>query len=128
MASQLITYVAHPDYYMLGRRSFSKNCCEAAHRIAQASIQYDVPLEINLNGFHYGKKSYEFYQNPSDLELRFTYPFREFWEIISTYGCEVLYGYDAHSPIAFLEKNRLELAQEILQSIPLNFIQDITIK
>ncbi|MCC2836809.1 PHP domain-containing protein [[Clostridium] innocuum] len=52
----IITYVAHPDYFMLGRRLFSEVCVEAAHRIARASILHDIPLEINLNGFHYGKK------------------------------------------------------------------------
>ena len=52
----LVTYIAHPDYFMQGRRLFSKECEEAAHRIAKASLKYDIPLEVNLNGFRYGKK------------------------------------------------------------------------
>lgn len=124
----LITYIAHPDYFMQGRRVFSKECEEVAHRIAQASIQYDVPLEVNLNGFRYGKKTYEIDKQLDSFTERYPYPFREFWEIISSYGCKVLYGYDAHSPIAFLEKNRVMLANEILKDIPLNFIDTIELK
>lgn len=41
----LVTYVAHPDYFMQGRRVFSKGCKEVAHRIAKASLEYDIPLE-----------------------------------------------------------------------------------
>lgn len=127
LEKNFITYVAHPDYFMLGRRNFSKVCVNAAHAIAQASIKYDVSLEINLNGFHYGKKYYELnYQE--GLSQRYPYPFREFWEIVSSYGCKVLYGYDAHTPIAFLEKDRLMKANEILKGLPLNFVDSIKIR
>lgn len=124
----LITYIAHPDYFMQGRRVFSKECEEIAHRIGKASIHYDIPLEVNLNGFHYGKKTYEFSDRPGIFEERYPYPFKEFWQIISTYGCKIVYGYDAHSPIALLEKNRELLANKILKGIPLNFIDTIEIK
>lgn len=128
LSKNFITYIAHPDYFMLGKRKFSKACMEAAHRIARASIHYDVPLEINLNGFHYGKKTYEFYENLDYYEERYAYPFREFWEIVSCYGCKVVYGFDAHSPIAFQEKNRITLANQILRDIPLNFMNTIDFK
>ncbi|MEW4414146.1 PHP domain-containing protein [Clostridium sp. AN503] len=128
LAKDFITCVAHPDYYLLGRRFFSKACEEAAHRIAKASIQYDVPLEINLNGFHYGKKTYAFYDRPDIREERYPYPFREFWEIAASYGCKVLYGYDAHTPIAFQEADRERKAGEILKGIPLNFVETIQLR
>lgn len=127
----LITYVAHPDYYMLGRREFSSVCAEAAHRIAKASIAYNTPLEINLNGFHYGKKKY---LQCMDTETKpiytesYPYPFRAFWEIIASYDCKVLFGYDAHSPITLLEKDREKKALEILKELPLNFIKFIELK
>lgn len=124
MAKNFITYVAHPDYYMLGRREFSTVCAEAAHRIAKASIKYDVPLEINLNGFHYGKHLYYFYDK-NIFEECYPYPFRSFWEIVAEYGCKVVYGYDAHTPLAFLETQRLQKANEILQGLSLNFVNKI---
>lgn len=123
-----ITYIAHPDYYMLGRRVFSEACVEASHRIAEASSRYHIPLEINLNGFRYGKKPYQFYNKPGVYEERYPYPFREFWEIASSYGCQVLYGYDAHSPITLLEKNREYMAEEIIKGIPLHFAQTVLLK
>lgn len=127
LEKNFITYVAHPDYFMLGRRQFSPVCEEAAHRIAQASLRYDTPLEINLNGFHYGKKTY-YFEKSHLYDERYPYPFREFWEIISSYGCKIIYGYDAHSPIAFLEADRLIKAQDILKDIPLHFIDTIQFK
>ena len=124
----LVTYVAHPDYFMLGRRQFSEVCREAAHRIARISLDYDVPLEINLNGFRYGKKCYQFDNKDNKYEERYAYPFREFWEIVSTYGCQVLYGYDAHSPIAFLEKDREYKAHEIIDGLELRFVENIILR
>lgn len=128
IVSGLITYVAHPDYFMMGRRTFSSVCEEAAHRIAKASIQYDIPLEVNLNGFRYGRKTYTISTQENKREERYVYPFYEFWEIISHYGCKVVFGYDAHSPIAFLEENRISLALDILKGLPLNFIDEIIIR
>lgn len=124
----LITYIAHPDYFMLGRRCFNEVCKEAAHRIAKASIEYDIPLEINLNGFHYGKKQYQFEDPIMKVEERYAYPFREFWEIVALYGCKVLYGFDAHSPISLLEPHRIQLANQIISGLPLRFVKEITLK
>lgn len=128
LSKGLITYVAHPDYFMLGRNHFSKACIEASQRIAKASLLYDVPLEINLNGFRYGKRKYRFYQQPGLIEECYPYPFRSFWEIVSSYGCKVIYGYDAHSPLTLLERDREEKANEILKYIPLDIIDEISIK
>lgn len=131
LATGLITYVAHPDYYMLGRREFSSTCAKAAHRIAKASLAYDTPLEINLNGFHYGKKQYVQgidEEGQPRYNAFYPYPFRFFWEIIASYGCKVLFGYDAHSPITLLEKDREQNAMEILKGLELNFIHTIPLK
>ena len=124
----IITYVAHPDYFMLGRRLYTEECVEAAHRIARASILHDIPLEINLNGFHYGKKTYRFSDKPWLNVERYPYPFREFWDIVASYGCKVLYGFDAHSPITLLEAHRIHMAEEILEGIPLNFTDAICLR
>lgn len=128
LAKNFITYVAHPDYFMLGRRTFSPACIEATHCIAKASLTYDTPLEVNLNGFRYGKNVYQVSDEPTIYQECYAYPFREFWEIIATYGCKVVYGYDAHRPVALLERDKELLANEILKDIPLQFIDTITLK
>ena len=125
LSKNLFTYVAHPDYFMMGRRSFSKACEEAAHRIAKASLLYDTPLEINLNGFNYGKKQYHV-QNK--LQERYPYPFKEFWEIISSYICKVIFGYDAHSPLTLLEREREQRALDTLENISLNFVDMVQLR
>lgn len=125
LSKGFITYVAHPDYFMLGRRSFSAVCEEAAHIIAKASIAYNTPLEINLNGFRYGKNTYSVFGHS---ELRYPYPFREFWDIIASYGCKVVYGYDAHSPITLQEAYREDMADEILSGLNLQYIDTIILK
>lgn len=128
LSRNFITCVAHPDYYMLGRRYFSKECEQAAHRIAKASVQYDVPLEINLNGLRYGQKEYRFYNRSDCVEFRYPYPFREFWMIAASYGCKVMYGYDAHSPITLQEQHRISMADDILHGIPLHVVTEIAWK
>ena len=47
---------------------------------------------------------------------RYPYPFREFWDIVASYGCKVLYGFDAHSPITLLEAHRIHMVEEILEA------------
>lgn len=125
LSTGLFTYVAHPDYFMMGRRSFSDSCKEAAHRIAKASLRYNIPLEINLNGFSYAQKQYQVGQ---DLQKRYPYPFREFWEIIAMHGCKVVFGYDAHSPLTLLEQEREQLALTIVGDLSLHFVDKIDFK
>lgn len=114
--------IAHPDYFMMGRRTFTQACKEAAERICDVSLKYNLPLEINLNGISYGKPMYHI-QVPSEKhEPRAPYPFREFWEVAAKKQCPVCYGWDAHSPLAFQESHRLSSAEQILDGLSLNFI------
>ncbi len=113
MESGLISFIAHPDYFMLGRRTWSAACDEAARIIALASEKNNVPLEINLNGIRYGKLNYQ-------GKDAFPYPFRLFWSIVSQYNVQCLYSYDAHKPLTLLEKERVDLVEEILRGLPLS--------
>lgn len=113
MESGLISFIAHPDYFMLGRRTWTPACDEAARIIAQAAVKNNVALEINLNGIRYGKYNYH------DLQA-YPYPFRSFWEIVSNYDVECLYSFDAHKPFTLLEKERIGLVEEILKGLPLS--------
>lgn len=121
MESGLIRFVAHPDYFMIGRRSWSKACEEAAHIIAKAAHENKIPLEINLNGIRYGKFTY-------DGEKAYPYPYRPFWEIVSKYDVECLYSYDAHKPYTLLEKERIDVVNEILSGLDLSINHHYRIK
>ena len=124
MATNLFTYLAHPDYFLLGRNNFNEQCIKAAHRIGQASIKYDVPLEINLNGFKYGKKKFKTLKH-SDYQDYYIYPFYDFWEIIKTYNCKVVYGFDAHAPLSLMDEYKIDIANSIIGDLNLNFIDEI---
>lgn len=121
MHSGLISLVAHPDYFMLGRRDFSKACEEAAHLICANAVACDIPLEINLNGMRYGKLLYQ----EGDA---YPYPYRAFWEIAASYPIKVMYGFDAHKPVTLLEQRRIQDADEILTGLDLSFVNEFVIK
>lgn len=121
MASGLVSYLAHPDYFMLGRRDFNESCVEASKKICEASLRYQVPLEINLKGLTKTPGYYE------DGKVS-AYPYRRFWEIASSYGCEAVYGFDAHSPADLLESGRIHRADEILEGISIHHLSELTLK
>lgn len=120
-ASGIVSYLAHPDYFMLGRRDFSPACEEAARRIAKASLQYDIPLELNLKGL---KKDNYFFEDGKHAP----YPYRKFWEIISEYDCNVVYGYDAHNPADLLERTREKIVEDMMQGLNLHRINELTLR
>ncbi|MCI9523610.1 MAG: histidinol-phosphatase [Erysipelotrichaceae bacterium] len=121
MKSGLVSMVAHPDYFMLGRRDFSETCEQAAHEICACAVACDIPLEINLNGLRYGKLRYIDRQ-------QYAYPFRSFWEIAANYPIKAIYGFDAHQPTTLLEHGRIEEVQEILKDLQICLINQLVLK
>lgn len=121
MRSGLISMLAHPDYFMLGRRDFSDTCISCAHEICACAVECDIPLEINLNGMRYGKLMYQ----PKEA---YPYPYREFWQIAATYPIKVIYGFDAHQPVTLLEHVRIDKAEEILSGLSFTFLDTLALK
>jgi len=115
--SGVVSYLAHPDYFMIGRRDWSEVCQAAAHKICAAAAKAKLPLELNLNGIRYGHKPYK-------EGLAYVYPYRPFWEIAALYDTICVYGYDAHHPTTLLEANRIDIINEIISGIPLNIVEN----
>jgi histidinol-phosphatase (PHP family) len=115
--SGLISFLAHPDYFMLGRRDWSQVCIESSHKICAAAAKAKIPLELNLNGIRYGHKSFK-------GGKAYVYPYRAFWEIAAQYDTICVYGYDAHHPTTLLEHDRIDTINEIIKGIPLNIIEN----
>lgn len=115
--SGVVSYIAHPDYFMIGRRDWSEACKEAAHKICAAAAKAKLPLELNLNGIRYGHK-------PFKAGLAYVYPYRPFWEIAAQYDTICVYGYDAHHPTTLLEDDRIATINEIVNGIPLNIVEN----
>lgn len=121
MRSGLISMLAHPDYFMLGRRDFSTVCRRCAEEICACAVECNIPLEINLNGMRYGNFSYQEGE-------RYPYPYREFWEIAANYPVQVLYGFDAHQPVTLLEDARIDKVDHILTGLSFSFVDTFVIK
>jgi histidinol-phosphatase (PHP family) len=115
--SGLVSMVAHPDYFMIGRRSWPANGDAVAHRIASAAAKHRIPLEINLNGLRYGTKVI-------DGESAHLYPYRRFWEIVAQHDVLCVYGVDAHHPTTLMEKERLTIVNQILIDLPLTLVEN----
>ena len=112
----LTRYIAHPDFFMLGRRKWTDACDEAAKKIVAAAEKHGAVLEINLNGLRYGKLSYE-------TGEAYAYPCREFFQYVGKNN-RVCFGYDAHKPVTLLEASRIETCLSILGKPENHFVSD----
>ena len=120
--AKVMDMIAHPDLFMYGKTEFTKACEEAAHRIVQAAIRNGIVLEVNLNGLKYGKRQ-------MGSECRYLYPYRGFWEIVSQYDVEVVYGLDAHAPSKYGDDAAYEnVNKEVIYDLPLKFKKDLSFK
>ncbi|MEI7667706.1 MAG: histidinol-phosphatase [Erysipelotrichaceae bacterium] len=113
--SGLVSFIAHPDYFMLGRKVWNDSCDRAAHKIAHAAQTHHIPLEINLNGLRFGPKK-------TNVGLLYPYPCGPFWKIISEYHVDCILSFDAHYPQILLDKERIETVKEILVGLNLNIL------
>ncbi len=88
LSTGLYSVMAHPDLYLM-TYPWNDLSERVARSIAQASIEYNVPLELNANGIRRGLVN-------TDQGMRYLYPRKEFWEIVREYNCEVIINSDAH--------------------------------
>ena len=100
----VFTYVAHPDIMCFTGDD------EIYHReitrLCLAARETDTPLEINLLGLRYQKH----------------YPTERFWKIAGEVGAPVTIGYDAHDSAWLLDKEKLEVANNLIHKFKLNYI------
>ncbi|OCN03822.1 hypothetical protein A4S06_04455 [Erysipelotrichaceae bacterium MTC7] len=115
---KLTKYVAHVDYFMLGKDDFNSRNAQAIARICDAVNRNDAILELNLKGMKYGKKIY-----PTGMQ--YMYPHYDVFKIIADKGCKVVFGYDAHHPKVLLERNLEEKALEEMQGLQLHFVDSL---
>lgn len=120
MRSGLVKFLAHPDYFMLGRNAWSEACALAAHQIAACAQECNIPLEINLKGTKYGKK----YYNGHEV---YAYPFMPFWEIVAKYDVKALISLDAHAPLYLFEGQRFEEFKADFQKFGIKILKSLEI-
>ena len=117
MDSGLFTYVAHPDVFLNRQSEFTDVCREAAHMIGKKAQENDLPLEINIRGVSKGKKEFK-------EGLRYYYPHKDFWKILSQYDIKAVIGIDAHSPKNLLDQRAVEDGLKELFDLNIDIIKD----
>ncbi len=115
MDQGLVDYLAHIDYFMLGRDEVSPTCLRAVEDIALAAKEKNIPLELNLKGISYGLKDYPYGK-------RYIYPHRELWDLIGRIKPTIVLGYDAHYPDMLLKRELEEEAMDFLKAYDLEVI------
>lgn len=122
MKTGLFAYVAHPDLYMLGYGGgWDEHAQAVAHKLAEASRTYGVPLELNLGGIN-GRGLMHI-----QGEYRYPYPYEDFWRIAKLYDVETIIGLDAHAPDAYVG-DRYKLLFAIAEKYQLKTIQRLKFK
>ena len=120
MSTGLFKYVAHPDLFMKYFNSWDNHLVDVTNRICDASLKYDIPLEINL------ACCFDRVPNIGIKEV-FKYPYIEFWKIVEEKGCKVIIGVDAHKP------SRFDRTQDVVDytlnalNLNLNIIDEIEV-
>ncbi len=84
-------FVAHPDVVCINCFKWDRNMDEMTDIIINASLQYDIPLEVNANGIRRGLVDDEDGQH-------FMYPHYKFWEKAAEAQTKTVVSADCHSP------------------------------
>lgn len=92
--TDLFSYIAHPDLFMIGKGHWDNLCQQVAIEICTKAKEKDVPLEINGGGMRRGMRKV------GDA-MQYPYPNTHFFEVASKIGNKVVLGIDAHSPDHF---------------------------
>lgn len=123
MKTGFFKILVHPDLFMFNYQSeqgpliFDEVCEKECRRLIEASIKYNVALEINCGGT----------QNIKDVngKIEFVYPRSEFWNLVKEYKkARVIIGADAHSTNALNGEN-VEKIIQFSQKIGLEVISSI---
>lgn len=114
----LCDYICHPDVVLWSYPGVDGSVREAAERIAEISLRYDMPLELNCgSGVHRGMKEY------TD-GIRYAYPTRAFFEVFAEKKCPVIIGLDIHNPDLFLNETDLERALSVIEGLDINLLEN----
>lgn len=90
----LFTYVAHPDIPLYTKPS--QHYEDEMSKICMAANEAGIPLEINLCGLSRGRH----------------YPSERFLALASDLGCDMIIGFDAHSPEELYSKKAVMLYEK----------------
>lgn len=99
--SGLFSLIAHPDWIYRHRQKWEQDDIVCAKQIIQSSIDYNIPIEFNLNGLFSKKTIHD-------------YPNENFWNMVAKTNAKVIISADAHTASALendLYQKGLKLAK-----------------
>ncbi len=110
MKTGAFTYVAHPD--VLNFSADEALIIKEAKRLAAASVETGIPLEINFLGIRDGRH----------------YPSLTFWRAAAELNPPVTFGFDAHTVESAYDGASLEVAKKMAKELGLNYIGKPTLR
>lgn len=117
--SGLFTYLAHPEYFMLGRDEWNNTCFSAIEKICSCAAEYQLPLEINIKGM--AKGPVDFIDGPS-----YPYPHKKALPLYEKYKNICIFGLDCHNPETFSTmKQQMENFKQETSHLNLNFVSSV---
>src|SRR5690606_13625101 len=110
MATGYFKILAHPDLFLFNYQTWNELTEKVSREIIEASIKYNVLLEVNANGIR---------RKPiinQDGKQVYIYPRIEFWKIVQEYkDAKVIIGEDNHK-IAFTGDESVRKAFEFAKA------------
>ncbi len=116
LETNLFSYLAHPDLFMIGKVVFDDVAREITYDICNKAKELNIPLEINGGGIRRGRR-----EVPGGYE--YPYPSSHFFEIAGEVGNDIILGIDAHSP-AELNHGIYEQMLEFASGFDLNIVTE----
>lgn len=117
--SGLFKVYAHPDLFMMFT-GWTKKCEEITYRICNEAKKNNVALELNAGRIITLQKK-DFFG-----EVRYPYPYPEFWKIVKEVGNKIVIGLDAHDPSAF-SSEKLNEVQIFIKKLGLRIVDKLEI-
>ena len=109
MKSGRFAYIAHPDLPLYVGEGGETVRAAAFRKICKAAKEYNVPLEINVNGYTRG------IQYPSDT----------LFSVAAECGNDVIVGFDVHDPKQFFNKDDINYCANIAKKYNLNLLKTL---
>lgn len=97
---------------------FDSTCRKVSEKLCETAKKLSIPVEYNLYGT---------VKKDAGRFKGLGYPCTEFWEIAAKTGCRAIIGVDAHRPSMLLDIERMERAQDYLDSLGMEVIDRLLI-
>lgn len=116
MKSEIFFYIAHPDLFMYTVTKITPEIEKIVNEIVDASIKYDIPLEMNISGF--GRLSIDAEHGTLG------YPNEHFWDVAVKKGAKIIFGGDYHTPEAIRNEKFEMLFDKLIQKTNVKFVDE----